>query len=1167
MPNTFAHLHLHTQYSLLDGAILLKDLFPRLVEMNMEAVAITDHGNMYGAVDFYTKAVKHGIKPIFGTEAYITDTDMQDRSERRSFHIILLAENETGYRNLQYLVSMGFLKGFYYNPRIDMKLLSQHSEGLIGLSACLGGHVAHGWKKHGSKAAEEIAGKYREIFSPGKYFLEIQSNGLDEQDEYNEVLVKIGKKLDIPLVATNDCHYMDRKDAMAQEVLMCIQQGRTLQDEKRIKHETDEYFLKSPEEMNRAFSHLPEALENAARIADMCNVELKLGNTYLPRFKVPETFTIEDYFRKLAREGLKNRLDEMKKRGLSPRKEEYEERLEEELEIIISLNFAGYFLIVWDFIKASKDRAIPVGPGRGSGAGSLIAYCLRITDMDPIEHGLLFERFLNPERVSMPDFDIDFCMNRRDEVLKYVVEKYGENNVGQIVTYSTLKARGVVRDVARVMGIPYAEADAVAKLVPEGPAVTLSSAMEEEPKLKEAAESNETYEKLLDLAQRLEGLHRHAGMHAAGIVISEKPLWEYVPCCRAQEGQVVQCVSQFAKNEVEQMGLVKFDFLGLKTLTIIQETVKRVDNTRRIESKPPFIMEEIPIDDPDVFAMLQQGNTGGVFQMESSGFTELVKKLKPDRFSDLVALVALYRPGPLQGGMVDDFIARKHGRQKVIYPHPDLASILEETYGVLVYQEQVMQCASILAGFSLGAADILRRAMGKKQADVLAGTRTKFVEGAAKKNVSEKKANEIFDLMETFAGYGFNKSHSACYALLAYQTAYLKCHYPVEYIAGLLTCEQENSDNVVKYMNEARKMGVSILPPSINESGVDFSVVHKENSDKVIRFGLGAVKRVGRAAVESIIEVREESPFASLQDVTQRVDLKRVNRGVLEALIKSGAMDNLAEEEGINRAQRLAVLDKAIEMGQKTQKDRASGQTSLFGRMDPEKARSVETLEYPNIPPWTLIQALTHEKESLGFYISGHPLERYKEDIKKFCDHSIESLASNSQNSAQVSVAGIITGYREKSTKTGGRMALFSIEDLNGKIDAILFTKDFEANETNLPTDEPVMVTGTTRREDADSPPRLFAREIKLLRDLRQEKTSKLRVNLSCELVSRVKLENLKKVLEEHPGDCLVTVYLQQPSLWEACIELPDNLKVNPTDELLSRMEHLFGKNVCVLLS
>jgi DNA polymerase-3 subunit alpha len=1166
MDKKFAHLHLHTQYSLLDGAILLKDLFRVLPERGMDTVAITDHGNMYGAVDFFKRAKAVGIKPIFGCEVYVAEKDMTDRSQRSNFHLILLARNAQGFANLRYLVSMGHLKGFYYHPRIDRNILKGHAAGLIGLSACMSGQIPKTLLDQGWQPALEVARSYKEIFEPGMFYLELQSNGLEVQKQINEDLVRMGAKLDLPVVATNDCHYLDQKHSLAQEVLMCIQQGRTLEDEKRIRHDTDQLYLKSAQEMEKAFAHVPQALENVAKITAQCHVELELDKTYLPQFRPPERYSLEDYLRHLAREGLKQRFEEIRKRGGKPEPAVYEERLASELEIIISLDFAGYFLIVWDFIRYAKDQSIPVGPGRGSGAGSLVAYSLRITDIDPIEHGLLFERFLNPERLSMPDFDIDFCMNRRDEVLKYVVEKYGRDNVGQIVTYSTLKARGVVRDVARVMNIPYSEADAIAKLVPEGPAVTLSGAMESEKRLQQAAAENESTQKILDLACSLEGLHRHAGMHAAGIVISEQPLWDYVPVARAQEGQVVQAVSQYAKDEVEQVGLVKFDFLGLKTLTIIQETLVRVNVTRRLEGKAPLRMEEIPTDDAPVFAMLQRGETGGVFQMESEGFAELVKKLKPDRFSDLVAAVALYRPGPLQGGMVDDFIARKHGRQKVRYPHPALSEILGETYGVMVYQEQVMQCASIMGGFSLGGADILRRAMGKKKVDLLKGLRDKFVEGAVAKEIDARKANEVFDLMEQFAGYGFNKSHSACYALLAYQTAFLKCHYPVEYMAGILTCEKENSDNVVKYMGVAREMDIAILPPDINESGVDFSVVRTADGKKAIRFGLAAVKRVGIAAVESIITAREESPLESLYDVTNRVDLKKANRGVLESLIKAGAMDNLPENRDHHRAQLLATLDRAIELGQKAQRDRAAGQTSLFGRLDAAQQRSLDSQEYKDVARWTLIQKLAHEKESLGFYISGHPLQRYIKDVKRFASHSTTNLGDIKNGRKPVSVAGVVEGYRERSTKSGsGRIAYFALADLNGKVDVIVFPRDYEKASEILPTDEPILVKGQIRKDDRDGQPKIHLREIMLMKDLRLEKTTVMELALESSQITRQRLEKLRSVLREHPGTCTVAVRVRQPEQWEAHLDLPDEYKVNPSDELVSRAEHLFGENVCTL--
>ncbi|HUJ62415.1 MAG TPA: DNA polymerase III subunit alpha, partial [Kofleriaceae bacterium] len=779
----FTHLHLHTQYSLLDGAIRVKDLFPKVHELGMDTVAVTDHGNMFGAIDLYSEAKAAGVKLIFGCETYVAATDRHDRTNRRNYHLILLAKNDVGYKNLSFLNSKGYLEGFYYNPRIDKQLLREHSEGLIGLSACLGGEIAQTLEKNGVAAAEDTAREYASMFAPGDFYLELMPTPMPEQDTLNGELKRMARKLSLPLVATNDCHYVNRGDAAAHDVLMAIQTGKSLKDEKRLKHVVDSYYMKSPSEMDSAFKDCGEAIEHTAKIAAECNVKLKLDQTFLPQYKVPDGETLDSYIEKLIASGLERRFRELAERGVRFDPDRYRERCKSELVVIQQMGFSGYFLIVWDFINWAKDHGIPVGPGRGSGAGSAVAWALRITDIDPIEFKLLFERFLNPERVSMPDFDVDFCMNRRDEVIKYVQQKYGEDRVGQIATFHQLKARGVIRDIARAMEFPFAEADKLAKLVPEpvqGKSPPVREAIEQTPELKQLYNESPLHKELLDIAAALEGLNRHAGMHAAGVVIAERPLWEYVPCFRGQNGEIV---TQFAMKEVEKAGLVKFDFLGLKTLTVLQTALKLVNQQR-----PPgdeLDLATIPKDDAEVYKMLSRGDTTGVFQLESSGFREMLKKLKPDCLEDIVAAGALYRPGPLEGGMVDDFIARKHGRARVEYPHPSLAEVLKDTYGVIVYQEQVMQIAQVLGGYTLGGADLLRRAMGKKKPEEMAKQKEKFLDGAKAKGIDSRIANDVFELMEKFAGYGFNRSHSAAYGWVTYQTAYLKHHFPHEFMAGL----------------------------------------------------------------------------------------------------------------------------------------------------------------------------------------------------------------------------------------------------------------------------------------------------------------------------------------------------------------------------------------------
>ncbi|HTP29206.1 MAG TPA: DNA polymerase III subunit alpha, partial [Anaeromyxobacteraceae bacterium] len=913
----FVHLHLHTLYSLLDGAIRIKDLLATVKAKGMNSVAVTDHGNLFGAMDFYRQAKAAGVKPILGFEAYVAgEKGRRDRSERVGRHLILLARNAEGWANLRYLSSMAFTEGYYYDPRIDKPLLREHSRGLIGLTACLAGEVPRLCRQGDMDGARRVAREYKEIFEPGGFFLEVQSNGLREQLEVNARMAELGESEGIPLAATADAHYVRREDAKAHEVLMCIASGKTFSDPKRLRHNTDGLFITSPDDMVQALPAFREAIDNTVRIAERCNVELALGKNHLPAFQVPDGTSEPEYARKLAHEGLKRRLGEVAGK-YDFDADAYHARLEMELSVIEKMGFSGYFLIVQDFINWAKRHGIPVGPGRGSGAGSIVAWSLRITDLDPIRWNLLFERFLNPERVSMPDFDVDFCQSRRDEVIRYVVDKFGKENVGQISTFGTLKARSVIRDVVRVMGLPFAEGDRIAKLVPEPvqgktpPLKDLVFGTEKhapEPRLKEMhdhpkvvhsfvdAEGRQqvvTERDILEIGMALEGLNRQSGLHAAGVVIAGKPLWEYVPVTKdADSGQLV---SQFAKDEAEAAGLVKFDFLGLKTLTVIDDATKLIRQNHPEQALTP---DQIPIDDPAVYDLISRGDTAGVFQMESSGFTEMVMKMKPSRFEDIIAAGALYRPGPLdqklEDGrtMVDVYIDRKHGRERVDYPHEHLAPVLQDTYGVIVYQEQVMQISQVLAGYSLGRADILRRAMGKKKTEAMAKERAGFLEGCAENGIEPQVASGIFDLMEKFAQYGFNKSHSAAYGLLTVQTAWLKAHYPIEFTAALISSEASNTDKVVWHVSEARQNGIDVLPPDVNESGAAFRAMAadarttqrgEERSQRCrrgrIRFGLGAVKGVGDSAVQAILAARDEGgPFLGLFDFASRVDTRKVNK-------------------------------------------------------------------------------------------------------------------------------------------------------------------------------------------------------------------------------------------------------------------------------------------------
>ena len=1205
----FTHLHLHSQYSLLDGAIRLKDLFPRLGELSMDAAALTDHGNMFGAIDFYKKAKAAGKKAIFGIETYVC-ADHNDRQNRRNYHLILLAKDLAGYKNLQYLSSKAYLEGFYYHPRIDKQLLKDHSQGVIGLSACLGGEIAQTLLTHGYEQAKEMARGYASLFEPGDFYLEIQPNGLADQDKVNEEWRRMSRETGIPLVATGDCHYIHERDAKAQEVLMAIQQGRTLNDEKRLKHEVSSYYLKSAAEFNQHFHDVPDALENTVRIARACNVELKLGKPMLPRYRVPEGFDIPSYFRKVAQDGLERRFQEFRDLGKKFDPDQYRAQLAREADVIVQMDFPGYFLIVWDFINYAKEHGIPVGPGRGSGAGSLVAYSLRITDLDPLPYNLLFERFLNPERVSMPDFDIDFCMNRRDEVIKYVSEKYGKTQVGQIITFGSLSAKSAIKDVGRVLGMPFSELNDLTKNLPalvEGHPVTMDWALENEPRFRQIAAEKPEFKELIDIATALEGLHRNAGMHAAGIVIADSPLWDHVPCYRGQDGEIV---TQFAKEEVEEAGLVKFDFLGLKTLTVIDTAVKMLSKDR-----PDFDLRRIPLDDASVYRMISEGDTTGVFQLESSGFKELLKKLKPDCFEDIIAAGALYRPGPLEGGMVDDFINRKHGRTKIVYHHPAMEPILRETYGVIVYQEQVMQIARALAGYSLGGADLLRRAMGKKKKEVMEKEKAKFLEGAAKTGVDGKIADEVFDLMAAFAGNGFNKSHSAAYGLVTYQTAFLKRHFPDEFWAALLTCDKDDTDKVARYVAEVRAGGGAVLPPDINQSDIDFTVVKvtpapaaAEGASKAaskadkgkptksragaaaapavvrkgIRFGLSAIKGVGEAAVQAILEARaEKGDFASLFALCEQVDVRRMNKKVLEALIKGGAMDGIVP----SRASAMAAIDMAVERAQKTQREKESGQTSLFsllgggGQSGGSDTAAGPPPPYPQVSEWTPRERLAAEKESLGFYISGHPIDRYAPDLNKAKALRVEQLLDpmqglNPRERPEVQVGGVVSDFRERPLKSGnGRMAIFRLEDQSGSIEVVCFSKAYADYEEALKSGEPLLVTGNLIAEGDgagagggnEGEPReqrkMHMRAAQPLSQLRREKTQRVIIDLSADGTTKDQVERLQRVLRTHHGHVPVSLRIVQPARWRVEARLPQHIAVLPTDECLQEIETLCGRS------
>jgi DNA polymerase-3 subunit alpha len=1150
---SFVHLHLHTQYSLLDGANKIKGLMPRIAAAGMPAVAITDHGNMFGAVEFSREARRHGVKPIIGCEVYVAPRSRHDKVGRSddfeaggNYHLILLAMNREGYRNLCRLVTTAYEEGFHYKPRIDKELMRELNGGLIALSGCLRGEISHNLLADQHERARSAAEEYATIFRD-RFYVEIQDNRMDIQRKVNLGLRDLAGTLGLPLVATNDCHYLAAEDAAAHEVLLCVQTGKTFADEKRWRFGTDQLYVKDPATMAEAFADCPEAIANTLDVAARCDVELN-REFELPGIGNADGESPEAQLRRAAEAGLADRLANRQHAAAAPAADDpcYAKRLATELSVISERKFPGYFLIVADFVNYAKRRGIPVGPGRGSAAGSLVAYALGITDLDPIEHGLLFERFLNPERASKPDIDVDFCYERRDEIIRYVKEKYGSDRVAQIITFGTLKGKQAIKDVGRVLGFSYAETDRIAKLYPapvQGRDHPLEAALRLEPRLEEVRRTGEREERLFEYAIRLEGLLRHASKHAAGVVISNRPLVEDLPLFVDKEGSVL---TQYAGGDIEEIGLVKFDFLGLKTLTLLHGVVARVAANRgdRID------LAALPPDDPATYRMLCGADTVGVFQMESSGMRKLLTQLRPTCFADIVAVLALFRPGPLDSGMVEQFIKRKHGKEAIRYLHPALESILKETYGVIVYQEQVMQIAQALAGYSLGDADGLRRAMGKKKSEVMAKERKRFLAGAARGGVADRIAGEVFDHMEKFAAYGFNKSHSAAYALVSYHTAYLKAHFPQEFMATLLSLEKDDTHKTYKNLATCRTLGIEVMPPDVNQSAHDFTV-----HGTAIRFGLGAVKGIGTKAVDVVITARADGPFVSLHDFALRVRNGQVNKRVIEGLAKSGAFDSF----DVPRARLCAALDDVLKWAGVRDAERDAAQMGLFA---PGAGYEATPPPLPAVPEWGDKERLRFERDALGFFITGHPLDKFQASLRVFTNATTGRLRTLKHRD-RVKLGGVVHSLKLKNSRKGDRYATFALEDKEGVVDVIVWPEAYRRCESVIHADDALCVTGTIDLDDERV--QIIAEDFLLLASAREEAARQVHLRLPVDQMDRAQLEAVRGTLATYPGGCATFLHLIRADHSETIIALPDTLKVRPSEEMLEAIERLFGAGVAHL--
>jgi DNA polymerase-3 subunit alpha len=1177
----FVHLHLHTEFSLLDGACRIDELLDQAVALKMPAIAVTEHGNMFSSVMFHDHARARGLNPILGCEVYVAPGDRRNKSGQpgeTQNHLVLLAETLEGYHNLIKLVSAGYTEGFYYKPRIDKELLAQHANGLIGLSSCLKGEVAEGLSHHQDRKAIEAAAAYRDILGPGNFFLEMQWHGIEEQRTVNSGIPAIARDLGLPLVCTNDVHYLRDTDAHPHDILLCIGTGKGFNDPKRLRYDAKQFFLKTAAEMAETFNDHPDAVANTMRIAERCRVKLPSGENHLPAFEVPPGFTVDSYFDHVTREGFGQRLPRLKQlqaQGLLRHTiEEYERRLDYELEMIKQMKYPGYFLIVWDFIRYAREQGIPVGPGRGSAAGSLVAYCLRITDVDPIDYDLIFERFLNPERVSLPDIDVDFCERRRGEVIDYVTRKYGRENVAQIITFGTMKAKAVIKDVGRVLEWTFAEVDKVAKQIPPALDMTLDKALEENAVLKEMEQNDPKVKELFAVARRLEGMTRHASVHAAGVVIAPKAITEYAPLYKGARDEIV---TQWTMKDVERMGLLKMDFLGLSTLTLIYDCLEEIKRTTGVT----LDIDTIPLDDAKSYQIFQDGQTYGIFQFESSGMREILRKAKPQRLDDLIALNALYRPGPLRSGMVDDYIARKQGKTEVTYDFDELEPVLSDTYGVIAYQEQVMRISNVLAGFTLGEADLLRKAMGKKNPEVMAKMRGKFVEGAVKKGHPEKKAAHIFELMEHFAGYGFNKSHSTTYAYLAYQTAYLKANYPWHFAAALLTIEAQNTEKLALYLGECREREIPVLPPDVNESQLRFTV----EPDKGVRFGLTAIKNVGEGAIQSLLEVRaKQGRIASLPALCEELDLRLANKRVFESLIKAGAFDSVAatdpalsgQPSSAIRPRLIASIDAACEQGARLQRDRNEGQAQLFGGFGDDDHHSGPTqVPLPSAAPWTEQEQLAFEKETLGLYWSGHPTDRYAIALREFgarttaelVDQDVRPTAASEWGpggrkpmEADTSVGGVIATVRQLKTKKGDRMAVFTLEDAQGSVEVLCFPDTFQKCGSLIETGAMVLVRGKLERDDESA--RILATEIAPLESVRERIAREVAIRVRGP-ADRNMFQTLGEIFSRHRGDRRVSFDIElpaSPTRLRVRADVSSQIRVRPSSSLIAEIEQVVGQ-------